>query len=127
METRRAQIILSLAAMLMGITALVHIFVGGVDIHMPLRQGNLPNTVQSTLEVIWHCISFHLVALTLALIYLVRRQNRALYLFLLFSIFAFGLIFVIVGIGEFGSLWLMPQWIAFGLVGLLMIVARRGF
>lgn len=109
-----------MAALLMMVTFFVHVFVGGPDHYAPLRQSDYTALDKSVFSVIWHFISALLLMMALTLCYLSRHRNRPLFLFILLTVLAFGTSFLIYGLIDFGSVWLMPQWVAFLGVATLM-------
>jgi len=101
------------AAALMALTTVVHLFAGGPENYTPLRASTLDPLVISTLSVVWHAISLLLAMQAVALYYLAKRRNPAFAWALLAYNLGFALLFVAYGLADFGTLWRLPQWIAF--------------
>lgn len=108
------------AAFVMAVTFAVHLFVGGPELYTPLRSSDLSPLEKSSFSVIWHFVSVHLCMSAVALFYLARHRNPAFFAFTLASVSSFALLFFGYGLVDLGSVWLMPQWIAFVVVGTLM-------
>lgn len=108
------------AALLMGVTFLVHVFVGGPEIYSPLRQSALSEMEISVLSVVWHFVSVQLFLTALMLGYLTRHENRALFVATFLSMVSFAILFIAYGLVDLRSLWVTPQWIAFALTAALM-------
>lgn len=112
---------LHLASILMAVTFLAHVFLGGPELYSPLRASDAPGYLKSVFSVIWHFVSLQLFLMTAALWWLARHQNNALYWFILLTVSGFAILFMAYGFIDLGSIWPMPQWIAFGGVAALML------
>lgn len=113
---------LHLASLLMAVTFLVHLFLGGPELYSPLRASDAAAELKSVFSVIWHFVSLQLFLMTAALWWLARRPNNALYRFILLTVSGFAILFMAYGLSDLGSIWPMPQWIAFGGVAALMLL-----
>jgi len=109
----------------MALTSLVHIFVGGPELYTPLRASNLSVVEWSTFSVVWHFVSFQLLLLAGALIYLARYRNAGLFNFVLATTVGFAVLFIGYGIIDLHSVFVMPQWIAFSVIAGLMLWGTR--
>lgn len=125
MEKRRPSIPVFTAGLLMAVTFLVHVFVGGPELYDPLRMSNLSKLEQSSFSVVWHFTSLQLFLLTAALFHLATSQNKALFSFVLVTMIGFAVLFLGYGLVDLGSVWPMPQWIAFAMTSALMIWGIR--
>lgn len=114
-----------IASLTMAVTFLVHVFVGGPELYVPLRASNLSTIEWSTLSVVWHFVSMQLFLLSAVLFYLARSRNPALFIFTLVTSFGFAVLFIGHGLVDLGSVWPMPQWIAFVVVFVLMSRGAR--
>lgn len=112
------------AALLMAVTLLVHLFLGGPELYSTLRASDAAEDLKSVFSVIWHFVSLQLLLLTLALWQLARHRDDPLYWFVLVTVLGFGALFIGYGLNDLGSIWPMPQWIAFWGVGVLMLLGR---
>ena len=110
----------------MALTCWVHVFVGGPELYVPLRASNLSGVESASFSVIWHFVSMQLLFLAVALFYLARYRNGALFNFVLVTLVGFGLLFLGYGISDLQNVLLMPQWIICAVVaGLMLWGARR--
>lgn len=119
------------AALLGGLTTLIHLLGGGQDVATPLLAAPLEPSLKFTLYAVWHMASLALLASTTAWIYCLRHPAAALlgrFLGLLWI--GFGLVFlaVIAAFPEQGLLWQLPQWLLLTPCGLLALggLRRRG-
>jgi len=113
------------AAALMAVCFLAHLFAGGAEVIDPLRASAVPDVPKAVLLVVWHMATLLLAVLTWALWHLSAHDNRALCgVVAVLSLGAAGL-FIAYGVLMLGSLWPMPQWIAFLVVAALMAVGMR--
>ena len=123
MENRRPKILLGLAAAVMFLTLGVHVFAGGEELYVPLRASDEPDIIISVFSVVWHFVSLQLGLMAVVLCFLAFRPNGPLFCYVIVSTFGFAALFIFYGLADLGSLWPMPQWIAFLIVGLLMLGA----
>lgn len=103
------------AGILSAILTAIHIFGGGADVHAPILASELDPLMKGYSSVLWHGITASL-ALCSAILLLAAKRNseRELLIWIVIAQFAaFALIFVFYGITRLGTLFLMPQWIAF--------------
>ncbi len=113
------------AAMLMTLTVLIHVFIGGAEVMNPIRASTLDPLVIAVTNVVWHAITLMLALFAAALFWLARRESRPLVAMMLAMQIGFALIFLGYGIADLGTLWPMPQWVIFLGIPLLMITAER--
>lgn len=112
---------IAIAAGLMGLTTLVHIFAGGPDVSAPIQRSDLPDDVRAVAFVVWHTITLLLACLTVALIWLCKHENRELALITVAIQVGMAALFIGVGLYALGSLTIMPQWTVFLLVPALTV------
>lgn len=112
------------ASALMALTSAVHIFAGTSEIMQPIRAADLHPIVIQTAMVVWHVISLLLILMTLALAYLARQPNAALWAFIIAIQLSFTVVFLYYTLTGFGALFALPQWTVFLLTAALMIAAR---
>ena len=125
MENLKHRIPMSLAAILMAFTWGLHVFVGGPEINAPLRGSDLPAELRSTFTVVWHFVSVHLFLMSLALAWLAFQKNTALYWAVFGHVWGFAVLFLLFSWIDFDSLWALPQWTLFLLIGLAMLGGLR--
>jgi len=125
MEKNKLNIPVLFASLVMALTFLVHVFIGGPELYNPLRASNLSTLEWSTLSVVWHFTSMQLLLLAAALLYLARYRNSGLFSFVLATAIGFAGLFIGYGIVDLQSIALMPQWTAFSVVAGLMVWGLR--
>lgn len=113
--------ILFAAAVLMALTTLVHVFLGGPEVMVPARAAPLPRLVRTVLDVVWHGVTVVLLCLAAALGWLAFHDNAALLWMVCGIQIGFAGLFVWYGLTRLRSLWPMPQWIIFMAVPALAI------
>ena len=123
MVSLKQNIWMSLAAFLMFVTLCVHVFLGGNDVYNPARTEIVDPELRSVLSVVWHMVSLELALCTAALILLTQTKNPALFIFCLVTMVGTAILFIGYTLFDFGSIWALPQWIAFVGVSGLMIVS----
>lgn len=109
----------------MAVTFLVHVFIGGPELYVPLRASSLTSIEWSTFSVVWHFASMQLFLLAVVLFYLARYRNSALFAVTLATVIGFAGLFIGYGLVDLGSVLPMPQWTAFVIVATLMIWGER--
>jgi hypothetical protein len=114
------------AAALMGLTTLVHTFLGGPEINAPIRASTtLAPEMISVLTVVWHIVTANLAILTLALAWLARHPNTALANVLLAMTLSYVALFVGYGLADLGNVTTMPQWTGFAVIAALIVLGQR--
>ncbi len=113
------------ASAMMGVTVLVHVFVGGPEIHVPVQASTLDPVVRGVSAVLWHGMTALLAICAVALAWLARHRNRPLEWVLIALQVSFAGLFLWVGAAQLGDLWPMPQWIIFLGIPAVMLAARR--
>lgn len=114
------------AGALMVLTTAVHVFVGGPEVMTPVFASALDPTVRAVLHVVWHGVTVMLAFAAIALLWLSwHSDNTPLMVFVTAVQLGFAALFLAIGIGELGSVWLMPQWVVFLLVPALTLFGWR--
>lgn len=110
------------------LTCMVHLFAGGPEILEPMLQSNLAEIPKTTSHVVWHITTiillFNGVALLMAAVY--QTGNWQMSLWISLQNLAIALVFLAIGIQEFGTALTLPQWVAFSLIGLLAFPGSLG-
>ena len=103
------------AGILSAILTAIHIFGGGADVHAPILASELDPLMKGYSSVLWHGITASLALCSAILLLAAKREReRELLTWIVILQFAaFAAIFAFYGITRFGTLFLMPQWIAF--------------
>lgn len=105
-----------IAAGLMLMTLMVHVFAGGSDVHLPLLAETDNPGLAAFVSVLWHFVTLFLAVLCLGLVSLARHPNPALEAAFCALQLGFAALFLFYGTTRLGTVWLMPQWIVFLLV-----------
>jgi hypothetical protein len=106
---------------------LVHVFLGGREIHRPMVAAHWPEPAKAIWSVVWHITTAMMLFGGLALVAAAVRPELALALAALpLALTASAaVLFVVYGLSRLGTLRVLPHWIAFsgitvlGLVGLI--------
>ncbi len=116
-------IAIAAASALSALTLIAHILGGGPEIMIPVLASELTPYLKAVMLVIWHAITMILLINSLALIYGARKpgQRQALITIVSTQYLLWGGLFAYYGLLRLGSLWPMPQWIAFFLIPALAI------
>lgn len=109
------------AAALMGITVLIHIFMGGPEVMAPIRKSSLHKVVRAVADVVWHGVTVVLIVIAAGLAWIAFYPNPALLWALSAIQIGFAGLFIWYGLRHLGSLKPMPQWIIFLAVPALSI------
>ena len=102
-----------LAAALMGLTTLLHVFGGGSEVHDPLQAALSDPFLAAFAAVLWHMITMVLVVLAGGLWVLAQRHDPALEAILSGLQLGFAALFVFYGLTRLGTVLPMNQWIIF--------------
>lgn len=94
---------------------LVHIFPGGREIHRPMVAAQWPEPAKAVWSVVWHAASAVMALGGLALIAAGLFPDQALVLAALpVALFiSTAALFLFYGIKRLGTIWVLPQWVAF--------------
>jgi hypothetical protein len=106
---------------------LVHIFLGGLEIHRPMVNSHWPDPAKAIWSVVWHLTTAMMLLGGLALIVAALHPDIAMALAALpLALTASAaILFIAYGLSRLGTLLVLPHWIAFsgitlvGIIGLL--------
>ena len=102
-----------LAAALMGLTVLLHVFAGGPEVHDPLQVALSDPFLAAFAAVLWHMVTVALVVLAGGLWVLAQRHDPALEAILSGIQLGFAAVFIFYGLTRLGTVILMNQWTIF--------------
>jgi len=119
----KVNISILLAALLSFLTLGAHIFGGQPEIMVPVFESELSNYLKTILMVIWHAVSAILIINSAALLFASLKNQHRLTIVNIISIqyLFWAALFIFYGIKNLGTLWTMPQWIAFILIPALAL------
>ena len=94
---------------------LVHVFPGGREIHRPMVAAQWPEPAKAVWSVVWHAATAVMALGGLALIAAAVFPDHALVLAALpVALFlSTAALFLFYGIKRLGTIWVLPQWVAF--------------
>ncbi len=124
MKTNR---LLFTSALLSAFTACLHTIAGTIEIHTPLLNSEIPNSIALLLYVCWHLVTVTLILSSVALFWISPKnrsiQNFALPLFIGILWVLFGIVFIVVAVyfGGIRTLIVLPQWTLLLPIGFLAI------
>jgi hypothetical protein len=103
------------AAIISALACGVHVTYGGLRIHKPLLQSNASRLVCAVGSVVWHATTAMMLLNALALLYASSQSavSAPLVVLVTAQYLATAALFVIYGLSRFGSLLVLPHWIAF--------------
>jgi hypothetical protein len=103
---------------------LVHIFLGGREIHLPMVNANWPDPAKAIWSVVWHITTAMMLFGGMALVAAAFRPDDALELAALpLALTASAaVLFVVYSLTRLGTLRILPHWIAFSAITLVGIV-----
>ena len=102
-----------LAAALMGLTVLLHLFGGGPEVHAPLQAALTDPLLAAFATVLWHAVTVVLAVLAGGLWVLAQRRDPALEAILSGIQLGLAALFVFYGVTRLGTVMPMNQWIIF--------------
>lgn len=102
-----------LAAALMGMTVLLHVFGGGPEVHDPLQATLNDPFLAAFAAVLWHMVTMALVVLAGGLWALSGRDDPALEVILSGLQLGFAAVFIFYGLTRLGTVMPMNQWTIF--------------
>ena len=113
------------AAILMLITAGIHVFAGAPEVHVPIQASDLHPILRAISAVLWHAVTVQLLAFTAALLWVAKHPNRPVSLLIATICLGYTALFLWIGTSMLQSPWPMPQWTLFaGLASLTLWGAR---
>ncbi len=112
-----------LASLLSFLTLGAHISGGQPEIMTPVLDSELSNYLKAILMVIWHAITAILLINSAVLFFSSLKKQYRITIISLTSIqyLFWAALFIFYGIKNLGTLWPMPQWIAFILIPALAL------
>jgi len=106
--------------------ALVHLVAGQKRVVVPLMADGIAAFPKSTLFVVWHMVSFMLVATAGMLVWLSAHPDPALRLFLSAQLAFAAVIFILRASHSHGAGFALPQWILLGPLALCIALPQHG-
>lgn len=94
---------------------LVHVFPGGREIHRPMVAAHWPEPAKAIWSVVWHAATavMALGGLSLIAAGLLPRHALALAALPVALFLSFTGLFLVYGQKRLGTVWVLPQWVAF--------------
>ena len=108
------------ASAMLAFTVYVHVFMGGPEVHLPIQQSELSLELRALSAVLWHAVTVILTIFAIAAFFSARRKNADLGIIMIAVQVGFAGLFVYYGLALLGTLWLMPQWIIFLAISVVM-------
>ncbi|MFN4272700.1 MAG: hypothetical protein ACK4F5_07795 [Aliihoeflea sp.] len=102
-----------IAAALMALTFLIHVFAGGLDVHLPMQSALSDPGLAAYAAILWHAVTVVLAVLAIGLWGLAGRHDPIFETVVSGIQIGFAGLFIFYGLTRLGTLWLMPQWIIF--------------
>ena len=111
------------AAGLSALACAVHVFYGGVRIHRPLQQSNASRLARAMASVVWHAATAMMLLNAATLAYAANEgaESGSMVLLIAAQCLAAAALSFFYGISRFGSVFVMPHWIAFMAMALLAL------
>jgi len=115
------------AAGLSALTFVAHVFGGGPEIHVPVLQSQLSDYFKAIFSVIWHAISAILILNSLVLASAAMNWPGSHYgaMIVAGQYLSFAILFVFYGLNRLDTLTVMPQWVVFTAIPVLIFFALR--
>lgn len=109
------------------VTAVVHVFAGGPEVHDTLLAADLPIILKTYVSVIWHATTAILVLNSVALLTAAFRPDirTAIIWIVVGQYVAYATLFFGYGLGYLGSLLATPQWSAFALISIVALIGMK--
>ncbi|PWC20300.1 hypothetical protein DDT52_10580 [Brenneria roseae subsp. roseae] len=109
---------LLVACSLSFLTFFIHVFKGGPKIHDAIIAGNVSDYVSAVGSVVWHATSAILFINSIALFYAAQKQvwRKSVTLLVFAQYLAFTVLFLGYGFARFGSVLVVPHWMAFAVI-----------
>jgi len=126
MSNRTGSPLTTIATALMGMTVLVHIFLGGPEVNEPLNSSELPDFLRAFATILLHAVTVVLTALTFGLIMLRNRPDFALETMVSGIQVGFAALLIWYGSARLGTVWLMPQWVIFTIIPIITRLGQHG-
>lgn len=121
MKSKRRNYWMAAASLLLCVTAAVHVFLGGPEIHHVVQATDaLPIEIRAISAVLWHAVTVVLLVLATGCLWLIGHPNPPLANVMIAVQLGFAGLFVFYGMARLQTLWIMPQWIIFLLIPAVM-------
>lgn len=107
-----------------GALTLAHIIGGGIDVHAPLLQTQADTQLAAYISILWHAVTASLSIIAASLVFSgIRPTNSVAVAVVAISLcIAFAGLFLVYGISRLGTIWLMPQWVAFLVIAAISVI-----
>ena len=116
------------AAVMMGLTVLLHVFGGGPEIHVPIQASELSDYLRAISAVLWHAVTVILLVFTLGYVWAVavgRTAAASVVVLMALAQVGFAGVFLFYGFAILGSPWPMPQWVIFLVITAVSLMGMR--
>jgi hypothetical protein len=109
------------AAILSALACGVHVTYGGMRVHKPLLNSDASRLVRAVGSVVWHAATAMMLLNAIALLYASSQSavSTPLVILIIAQYLAAAALFITYGLSRFGSLFVLPHWIAFLAMALL--------
>jgi hypothetical protein len=117
------------AAILSAFACGVHVIYGGLRVHTPLLKSDASRLVRAVGSVVWHTATAMMLLNAFALLY-ASNQGAAsvpLVVLIIAQYLAAAALFITYGLSRFGSLLVLPHWIAFLAMAVLASLGVGGW
>lgn len=103
---------------------LVHVIGGGADVHGPILDSALDETLKGFVSVVWHMITACMLLSSAMLLTAAccPSKRSILTLIVIVQYGLFTMIFLFYGVVRFGSVFVMPPWIGFAIITALATI-----
>ncbi|RUM26151.1 hypothetical protein EFQ99_07690 [Rhizobium vallis] len=115
-----------LAAALMGLTLLIHVYAGGSEVYDPLQAALPDEFLAAFAAILWHAVTVVLAVIAGGLWILAQRHDPALEAILSAIQLGLAALFIFYGLTRLGTVIPMPQWIIFLAIPVLTRFGQRG-
>ena len=118
---------IALSSLLSFVTASVHIFMGGPEVHDAILSTDLPILLKTYVSVLWHATTCVLLlnSIALGIAAFSKSHRTALVWGVVLQYMSYALLFVGYSLANLGSILNTPQWIAFFLISALALLGIR--
>lgn len=116
------------AGSLMALTAMLHVFGGGPEIHVPIQASDLSDYLRAISAVLWHAVTVILVVFAAAYLWCARNPApSAAAVVALMGVVQLGFsgVFLFYGFAILNSPWPMSQWVIFLTITAISAVGMR--
>ncbi len=107
------------AGSLSGLLLLAHVIGGRKEVHVPLLKSDLGPELGAYVSILWHAVTAVLAVGMVALFGAAMGLGNGAAMVVVMQYLAFVGLFLGYGVARLGSVWVMPQWVAFLLISIL--------